>query len=108
MQPPKTVEDIYQKMSPIEHILKRPDTYIGSTQRQNDTLWVYDDATEKLKQRQIEFVPGLFKIFDEILVNAADNYQRDQNMDILKVTIDQEVCNITHTPGLTNISVEQW
>ena len=27
--------------------------------------------------RQINFVPGLYKIFDEILVNAADNKQRD-------------------------------
>jgi DNA topoisomerase-2 len=25
-------------------------------------------------------VPGLYKIFDEILVNAADNKQRDNNM----------------------------
>jgi DNA gyrase/topoisomerase IV subunit B len=29
----KAIEDIYQKMSPIEHILKRPDTYIGSTSK---------------------------------------------------------------------------
>ena len=54
-------------------------------------LWVYDETTEKLVFRQIGLVPGLFKIFDEILVNAADNYQRDHNMDTLKVTIDQEV-----------------
>jgi hypothetical protein len=30
---------------------------------------------------------GLFKIFDEILVNAADNKVRDPTMDILKVDI---------------------
>ncbi|CAI7890970.1 unnamed protein product [Closterium sp. NIES-53] len=33
-------------------------------------------------------VPGLYKIFDEILVNAADNKQRDSSMDAIKVTID--------------------
>ncbi|CAI7930772.1 unnamed protein product [Closterium sp. NIES-54] len=33
-------------------------------------------------------VPGLYKIFDEILVNAADNKQRDPSMDAIKVTID--------------------
>lgn len=43
-------------------------------------------------------VPGLYKIFDEILVNAADNKQRDASMDRLEVSIDPEanvisVCN---------------
>jgi DNA topoisomerase-2 len=36
-------------------------------------------------------VPGLFKIFDEVLVNAADNFQRDKTMNHMKVTIDAEV-----------------
>lgn len=33
-------------------------------------------------------VPGLYKIFDEIIVNAADNKQRDKSMSALKVVID--------------------
>lgn len=32
--------------------------------------------------------PGMYKIFDEIVVNAADNKQRDPNMDKLDITID--------------------
>eukprot|EP01047_Picozoa_sp_COSAG01_P028229 COSAG01_NODE_1890_length_8979_cov_5.337500_2_plen_1328_part_00 len=40
-------------------------------------------------QRECDYVPGLYKIFDEILVNAADNKQRDPNMDSIKVEIDQ-------------------
>lgn len=40
--------------------------------------------------RTISYVPGLYKIFDEILVNAADNKQRDPKMDAVKVVIDQE------------------
>lgn len=40
--------------------------------------------------RSISYVPGLYKIFDEILVNAADNKQRDPSMDSLKVIIDPE------------------
>ncbi len=41
--------------------------------------------------RTIKFVPGLYKIFDEILVNAADNRQRDpQGMDTIKVDINKE------------------
>lgn len=34
-------------------------------------------------------MPGLYKIFDEILVNASDNYQRDKSMDTVKVVIDE-------------------
>ncbi|WCJ39367.1 DNA topoisomerase 2 [Euphorbia peplus] len=84
----KTIEEVYQKKSQLEHILLRPDTYIGSIEKHTQTLWVYED--EKMVNRAISYVPGLYKIFDEILVNAADNKQRDPSMDSLKVVIDVE------------------
>jgi DNA topoisomerase-2 len=49
-------------------------------------MWVVDDG--KMVLREVTFVPGLYKIFDEILVNAADNKQRDPNMDCIKIDID--------------------
>jgi len=39
--------------------------------------------------KTITYAPGLFKIFDEILVNAADNKVRDPTMDTVRVDIDQ-------------------
>lgn len=54
-------------------------------------MWVWDEAHERMHFKSIEFVPGLYKIFDEILVNAADNYQRDRTMNTLKVTIEPDV-----------------
>merc|ERR1719382_1722980 len=87
----KTIEQIYQKKSQLEHILLRPDTYVGSIEYQHDKLWVYDDRTSKMVQKDIKFVPGLYKIFDEILVNSADNFQRDpENMTLIKVCINEE------------------
>lgn len=83
----KTIEDIYQKKTQLEHILLRPDTYVGSTERQDQKLWVHDG--EGLVHREISYVPGLYKIFDEILVNAADNKVRDASMDVVKVVVDQ-------------------
>lgn len=50
--------------------------------------WVFDPASGRLTRRQISFVPGLYKIFDEILVNAADNKQRDRRMTTIRVDID--------------------
>lgn len=85
-----TIEQIYQKKSQLEHILIRPDTYVGSIEMTSSVLWVLDESEEHFESRQIEFVPGLYKIFDEIIVNAADNYQRDHSMDTIKVTIDEE------------------
>jgi len=43
-----------------------------------------------MESRDVSFVPGLYKIFDEILVNAADNKQRDKNMDEIKVVVDRD------------------
>lgn len=83
-----SVERIYQKKSQLEHILLRPDTYIGSVEFVKENMWVYDEAAGGMVQREITYVPGLYKIFDEILVNAADNKVRDSSMDTIKVDID--------------------
>ena len=84
------IEKTYQKKSQLEHILLRPDTYIGSVQLLTEKMWVYDEATEQIINKEISFSPGLYKIFDEVLVNAADNKQRDKNMDTIKIKIDKE------------------
>ncbi|XP_011168143.1 DNA topoisomerase 2 isoform X2 [Solenopsis invicta] len=86
----KTIEGIYQKKSQLEHILLRPDTYIGSVEPVTEMMWVFDKEKEMMVQKEIKYVPGLYKIFDEILVNAADNKQRDPKMDMIKIDIDSE------------------
>jgi len=44
----------------------------------------------KMVSKEIRYVPGLYKIFDEIIVNAADNIQRDRKGTTqIKVDIDQ-------------------
>lgn len=84
-----SVERIYQKKTQLEHILLRPDSYIGSVEPVTQQMWVYDEEVG-LNCREVTFVPGLYKIFDEILVNAADNKQRDKAMNCIKVNIDVE------------------
>lgn len=84
----KTIEETYQKKTQLEHILLRPDTYIGSTESVTQSLFVLNPETSRFVQRDVTYTPGLFKIYDEILVNAADNKQRDPNMDRLEVDID--------------------
>ncbi|XP_029370164.1 DNA topoisomerase 2-beta isoform X1 [Echeneis naucrates] len=84
-----SVERVYQKKTQLEHILLRPDTYIGTVEPITQQMWVFDEDIG-MNQREITYVPGLYKIFDEILVNAADNKQRDKNMTAIKINIDPE------------------
>jgi DNA topoisomerase-2 len=35
----KSIEDIYKKLTQEEHVLARPDTYVGSTLVQDKTMW---------------------------------------------------------------------
>ena len=75
--------------------MKRPDTYIGSTERTSEKMRVYNSTTESMEYREVSLVPGLVKIFDEILVNAADNKQNDKNMSEIRVTVDRETGEIS-------------
>ncbi|CAD5218528.1 unnamed protein product [Bursaphelenchus okinawaensis] len=85
------VEQQYQRKTQLEHILLRPDTYIGSVEFCDRTLmWIYDMKEKRLVNKPISFVPGLYKIFDEILVNAADNRRRDKRMNKIEVDIDKD------------------
>lgn len=86
----KSIEKTYQKKSQLEHVLLRPDTYIGSVEHLSQEMWIWDKNKDRMIKKEITFVPGLYKIFDEILVNAADNKQRDQNMSCVRINIDQE------------------
>lgn len=84
------IEKIYQKKSQLEHILLRPDTYIGSIEHTRELMWVFNEEENKMVQKELNFVPGLYKIYDEILVNAADNKQRDKSMSCIRIDIDAE------------------
>jgi DNA topoisomerase II len=100
----KTIEEMYQKKTQLEHILLRPDTYIGSVEKHTQALWIYEDGA--MVNRSVTYVPGLYKIFDEILVNAADNKQRDPKMDALRVEIDVDSCCISVYNNGDGIPVE--
>lgn len=96
----------FNQLTQLEHIIKRPDTYIGSVERSEKQMWVYNTELDSMELREVSFVPGLYKIFDEILVNAADNKQRDKNMDTIKVTVDREKGEISVLNNGRGIPIE--
>ncbi|EAY12041.1 topoisomerase II [Trichomonas vaginalis G3] len=80
-------DEQYVKLTHREHVLTRPDSYIGSIEPRECKMWVCNEDG-KFEFREISYVPGLYKIFDEILVNAADNKQRDPPLTTIKVEVD--------------------
>ena len=59
-----------------QHILDNPDTYIGSVETVDSHIWILDETGEKIFEKNISYVPGLFKLFDEAIVNCRDHFVR--------------------------------
>lgn len=66
----------YQRKTDKQHILDNPDTYIGSVENVDAEMWVYDDVAQKIVLKHIEYIPGLYKLFDEGIVNCRDHVLR--------------------------------
>lgn len=69
-----TLANQYQKKTDKEHILDNPDTYIGSIENVNGPMYVYEDG--HIVNKTIDYNPGLFKLFDEGIVNCRDHVVR--------------------------------
>ena len=104
----------YQKKSDKQHVLDNPDTYTGSMEKTEYETYIYDDETNNIISKQLEIIPGLYKLFDEGIVNCRDHYVRMQQstkQDSIKVSnICISVCDdgtITMTNDGNGIDVEK-
>jgi len=83
-------------MDQQEHVLHRPGMYIGSIEKDPTDVWLVNDAGDRMEKRKIDYIPGLFKIYDEIVANAIDHSIRLRaqpdaaQVKNIKITIDQE------------------
>ena len=65
--------------------------YIGQTTVATNDTWIYNQSKGKMEKKKISYAPGLFKLFDEVLVNAADNLQRGtkkQAMSYIDISVE--------------------
>lgn len=76
----------YKKLTNVEHVLHRPDMYIGSVITETDTKWVCEG--DKVFEKKVETNPGFIKLFDEIISNSADEHKRNNKLNSIKVTVD--------------------
>lgn len=87
----KSLEEKYQKLDQISHVLLRPSRYIGPVKNHKIESFILDDSSEKFVKRNIEFNPGFLKLFDEIILNSVDESERTSSkLNIIKVKIDSK------------------
>lgn len=72
----ESLSKTYQKKTDREHILDAPDTYIGSIEQDEVENWIYDPSLEKMVYKKYNWIPGMYKCFDEGIVNARDHFIR--------------------------------
>ncbi len=70
--------DVQQKTDK-QHILDNPDTYIGSVESVDSYVWIMNEDGDKIIEKNINYIPGLFKLFDEGIVNCRDHVVRMKN-----------------------------
>ena len=79
----------YTRLNHVEHIIKRPDSYVGSLIPEPSPTWVRDG--DSFTHTLLSVSPGLVKIFDEVLVNAIDQYSTNpKKITRINVTISDE------------------
>lgn len=61
--------------------------YIGQTESVPMETWIYNATKCAMEKTEVVYNPALLKIFDEILVNAADNRQRDSRMTKIEIIV---------------------
>jgi DNA topoisomerase-2 len=96
----------YKKHTHHQHILELPDTYVGSTKTNDEIRWLFDAASGKMVWRKVNFNPGLYKIFDEIIVNARDEFVRSTITAGMTPVKHIDITTSSNGSGDTILSVE--
>lgn len=92
--------DTYKKYTQIEHILARPGMYIGDTKCTSEECWIVNTETNVAEFKVCKWNPGIFKIFDEILVNATDEVQRNNAVKCIKIEISDKFISVYNDSGI--------
>ena len=88
----RTIEQKYQTMDEISHILMRSGMYVGSTKYEEKDWFIYNNKTGKFEMKIINYIPAMLKVVDEVISNSCDERRRSDNMGLteLYVKIDKD------------------
>lgn len=88
----KKIEEKYQELSEVQHILQRPGMWVGSIKSEEKDAFIYNEKTAKFEMKIVNYIPAMLKVVDEVISNSCDEFRRKDNMGLteLYVKIDKD------------------
>jgi len=88
----KKIEEKYQELSEIQHVLHRSGMWVGSTKYEEKDTFIYNYKTGKFEMKITNYIPAMLKIVDEVISNSIDEFRRKDNMGLteLRVVMDKD------------------
>ena len=83
----KTIEQKYQEMDEVSHILNRPGMYVGSTKEEEKDMFIYNGDREEMEMTTVTYVPAMLKVVDEVISNSCDEFRRKDNMGLTELRV---------------------
>lgn len=99
------LSEMYQKKTDKQHVLDNPDTYTGSMEKTDYETFVYEDAANSIAHKHITIIPGLYKLFDEAIVNCRDHQVRMDAKCLSASAIDKDDNVKPPNIPVTNINI---
>ena len=94
----KEISKKYQLLDEIEHVLKRPGMYIGSTKPHTSQEWILKDGM--YEKEELTYNPGFLKLFDEIISNSVDEHKRSGKINQIKVVVKDNLISVWDNGGI--------
>jgi len=94
----KEIGKKYQLLDEIEHVIKRPGMYIGSTKPHTSNEWILEDGA--YQKYELTYNPGFLKLFDEIISNSVDEHKRSGKINTVKVTTTVDTITVWDNGGI--------
>ena len=94
----KEIGKKYQLLDEIEHVIKRPGMYIGSTKPHTSNEWILEDGA--YQKYELTYNPGFLKLFDEIISNSVDEHKRSGKINTVKVTTTIDTITVWDNGGI--------
>ena len=83
----KTIEEKYKSMDEISHILKRSGMFVGSVKPELKTMFLYNSDSEIIELREVEYIPAMLKVVDEVISNSCDEFRRKDNLGLTEIWV---------------------
>lgn len=95
------IEDKYKVLTQIEHVLLRPQTYVGSNKMTIKDEWIISENSDRMEKKEISYIPSFIKIFDEVITNSVDESKRENSkLNTIKVNIKKDEISVWDNGGI--------